>query len=151
MNGNLFVWNKSNLMLTIILTCFELKLCPWLLEFWCSGNVLDGIPGTFPVTKDATLKSDLGLFCGNQAQTFIKTCLPLEVKTKNSKMRAMWGLWGGTCLYLLQEGELLGNVLSAVFILAEGELLFVCWKVIHQGAVRGYREGCSNREGLLFR
>lgn len=39
-------------------------------------------------------------------------------------MRAMWGLWG--CLYLLQEGELLGNVLSAVFILAEGELLFVC-------------------------
>lgn len=29
-------------------------------------------------------------------------------------------------VYLLQEGELLGNVVSTVFVLAKGEMLLVC-------------------------
>lgn len=37
----------------------------------------------------------------------------------------MWRGRGGGGRYLLQEGELLGNVVSAVFILAEGEMLLL--------------------------
>lgn len=41
----------------------------------------------------------------------------------------------GVCVYLLQEGELLGYVLCAVFALAEGELLLAVQadtgKVVH--------------------
>lgn len=59
------------------------------------------------------------------------------------------------CAYLLQEGELLGYVLCAVFILAERESLFTVQadvgEVIHHGAVARHRQGCSNGEGLLFR
>lgn len=58
-------------------------------------------------------------------------------------------------VYLLQEGELLGYVLCAVFILTEGEPLLTVQadvgEVVHHGAVARHRQGCGNGEGLLFR
>lgn len=67
---------------------------------------------------------------------FVKACLPLQVKTENSNLRTKRGEWiVHVCVYLLQEGELLGYVLCAVFILAEGELLLAVQadtgKVVH--------------------
>lgn len=55
-------------------------------------------------------------------------CLPLVVKDENH-LCTRWGecvcVCGGVG-YLLKEGELLGNVVSTVFILAKGEMLLVC-------------------------
>lgn len=57
-------------------------------------------------------------------------------------------------MYLLQEGELLGYVLSAVLVLAEGEPLLAVQadvgEVVHHGAVARHRQGRGNGEGLLF-
>lgn len=59
------------------------------------------------------------------------------------------------CVNLLQEGELLGYVLCAVFILAEGESLLAVQadvrEIIHQGAVARHRQSRSYGEGLVFR
>lgn len=56
-------------------------------------------------------------------------CLPLVVRADNSNLSPRWGVRVGACvggMYLLQEGELLGNVMSTVFILAKGEMLIIC-------------------------
>lgn len=53
-------------------------------------------------------------------------------------------------MYLLQDGELLGDVLSAALILAEGDPL-PGGEVIRQGAGAGHGQGRSNGEGLVFR
>lgn len=53
-------------------------------------------------------------------------------------------------IYLLQESELLGNVVSTVFILAEGEMLCVCDTAVCEGAEGGHRQRCSDGEGLLL-
>lgn len=51
-------------------------------------------------------------------------CFPLVVKVENSNLSPRCVC---VCsMYLLQESELLGNVVSTVFILAKGEMLFIC-------------------------
>lgn len=58
------------------------------------------------------------------------------------------------CGHLLKKGELLGNVLCAVFIFAEGDSLLAVHggsgEVVHQGAVARHGQGCGNGKGLLF-
>ncbi len=82
-------------------------------------------------------------------------CLPLVVKWGNNNLSARCKGLYSMGAYLLQEGELLGYVLCAVFILAEGEPLLTVLagvgEVIHHGAVAGHRQGRGDGEGLLFR
>lgn len=85
----------------------------------------------------------------------MKACLHLVVKRDNNNLSARWGSrQRRMCVHLLQEGELLGYVLCAALILAEGESLLTvqadAGEVIHHGAVARHRQGCGNGEGLLF-
>lgn len=78
------------------------------------------------------------------------------VKRDDNTLSARWGsgLYS-MCVHLLQEGELLGYVLCAVFILAEGEPLLTVQadvgEVVHHGAVARHRQGRGDGEGLLLR
>lgn len=58
-------------------------------------------------------------------------------------------------MYLLQQGELLADVLCAVFVLAEGEWLLTVQADVgearHQGAVERHRQRRGDGEGLVFR
>lgn len=71
--------------------------------------------------------------------------LPLEVPGRKATSDC-----GGACEHLLEKGELLGDVLRAVLIFAEGDPLFALQASVGEVVARHGQHG-GNGEGLLLR
>lgn len=131
-------------MKTLSLTPCILELRKW--TGWHPWNISCFIKGVTPVLDDLTALIWVIHKCMSPSSGKIR---PQQLECKMGS-----GLWR-VCVYLLQEGELLGYVLCAVFILAEGKSLLTVQadvgQVIQHGAVARHRQGSCDGEGLLFR